>query len=91
MRVEIENIKALWARSKSPWMRAFLDWVDLKWYIESKNNCGGVIINIDRDKYKIPIGFEVVDDNGKEHYILAKDIFFFEPWDNFVSRIDEYL
>lgn len=82
-------------REKNLERRAFLDLVDLQWYIETDftvdgNAQGGDVIEIIRDKYGIPVCFKVENSNGERDWIEANRVTFFEPYDCWVDNVEDY-
>lgn len=93
------SVNHLFERTDDPQMRAFLDLVGPKWYIETApdgdGECqGGTVDKVFRDKYGIAVCFRVKLDEPygrkKYDYISADRVSFFEPYDLWVSSFEDY-
>ena len=72
--------------------RAFLDCVNVKWYVESSaTKLGGSVMKVKRNRHGVPVYLKIKSSDGKTDIISVDAIDFYEPWDNYVSSFEEYM
>lgn len=81
--------------NRTPEQRAFLNYVDVGWYIESQPDKDGLVqsgtvTGVIRDRYHVPVCLKIESGSGEKDVVSVDSILFYEPDKMFITDFWEY-
>lgn len=72
--------------------RAMLDYIAPKCYVEaSSTNQSGTVLKVIYNLNKVPVCLKIESASGKTDYVSVDRVDFWEPFDEYVSDLSEYI